>query len=74
MLKSSGSGYEHQWNHSQKDKPVITVAANDLFVYSIWEEEKYIQMAITKKRREDEEVRSGNVLIYKRVMLYPSST
>lgn len=56
--------YEDRWNHSQKNRSTTTVAANDSFVYSIWEEEKYSQMAITKKRREDEEVRSGNVLIY----------
>lgn len=55
--------YEHRWNHSQKDRSVVTVSPNDSFVYSIWEEEKFIQMAITKKRREDEEVRSVDVLI-----------
>ncbi|XP_027334148.1 uncharacterized protein LOC113848922 isoform X2 [Abrus precatorius] len=49
--------YEDQWNHSQKNKSTTTVAANDIFVYSIWEEERYIQMAVTKKRREDEELK-----------------
>lgn len=53
--------HEDQWNHSQKNRSSITVSSNDSFVYSIWEEEKYIQMAITKKRMEDEEVRLGIV-------------
>lgn len=66
--------YEGQWNRSQKNRSITTGAANDIFVYSIWEEEKYTQLAITKKRREDEEVRSRNVLIYRREMLYLSKT
>ncbi|TKY64007.1 biosynthetic process [Spatholobus suberectus] len=41
--------YEGQWNHSQKNRSTTTVAASDIFVYSIWEEEKYTQLAITKK-------------------------
>ncbi|XP_061349831.1 uncharacterized protein LOC133295063 [Gastrolobium bilobum] len=49
--------YEDQWNHSQKNGSATTVAADDIFVYSIWEEEKYIQMTITRKRREDEELK-----------------
>ncbi|KAL2336096.1 hypothetical protein Fmac_010542 [Flemingia macrophylla] len=49
--------YEGQWNHSQKNRSTTTVAASDTFVYSIWEEEKYTQLAITKKRREDEELK-----------------
>ncbi|KAG5100862.1 hypothetical protein JHK82_045914 [Glycine max] len=49
--------YEGQWNHSQKTRSTPSVAANDIFVYSIWEEEKYTQLAITKKRREDEELK-----------------
>lgn len=60
--------YEHQLNHSQKNRSTTAVSANDVFVYSLWEEEKYTQLAITKKRREDEEVRSKNVLIYRKVM------
>lgn len=66
--------YENRWNHSQKNRSTTMVSANDSFVYSIWEEERNIQMAIAKKRREDEEVRSGNILIYERVMLYLSKT
>lgn len=50
--------YEELWNHSRKDKSSTAVAVNDPFVYILWEEEKYIQMAITRKRIEDEEVRS----------------
>ncbi|MED6112412.1 hypothetical protein PIB30_061490 [Stylosanthes scabra] len=49
--------YEEHWNHSQKNRSISAVAANDLFVYSIWEEEKSMQMALMKKRREDEELK-----------------
>lgn len=49
--------YEDRWNHSRKDKSSTTIADNDSFVYTIWEEEKYIQKAITKKRIEDEELK-----------------
>ncbi|KAK7274270.1 hypothetical protein RIF29_15353 [Crotalaria pallida] len=49
--------YEDRWNHSQKNRSTITVSSNDSFVYSIWEEEKLIQMAITAKRREEEELK-----------------
>ncbi|KAL5062353.1 hypothetical protein RYX36_024090 [Vicia faba] len=49
--------YEELWNHSRKDKSSTAVAVNDPFVYILWEEEKYIQMAITKKRLEDEELK-----------------
>ncbi|RZC01669.1 hypothetical protein D0Y65_017054 [Glycine soja] len=49
--------YEHQLNHSQKNRSTTAVSANDVFVYSLWEEEKYTQLAITKKRREDEELK-----------------
>lgn len=60
--------YEGHWNLSQKNRSTTTVAARDTFVYSIWEEEKYTQLALTKKRWEDEEVRARNVLIYRRVI------
>lgn len=46
---------EKQQNKSQGER-FGTVVADDSFVYSIWEEEKFIQMVNTRKRREDEEV------------------
>ncbi|XP_019461275.1 PREDICTED: uncharacterized protein LOC109360682 isoform X2 [Lupinus angustifolius] len=49
--------YEDKWNLSQNNRSTIIVSSNDSFVYSIWEEEKLIQMAITTKRREDEELK-----------------
>lgn len=49
--------YEQLWNHSRKDKSSTAVAVNDPFVYILWEDEKYIQMANTKKRIEDEELK-----------------
>lgn len=66
--------YEGQWNHSHKNRSTTTVAANDIFVYSIWEDERYTHLALTKKRREDEEVRSKNSLIYRRERLFLSRT
>nr|GMD31581.1 Phosphatidyl-myo-inositol mannosyltransferase [Ipomoea batatas] len=45
---------EKQWNHTEKES---SVAMSDTFVYSIWEEEKYIQMANRMKRREDDELK-----------------
>jgi hypothetical protein len=53
--------YEDRWrNRSRKERSSTAVADSDSFVYMIWEEEKHIQMAITRKRIEDEEVRSVN--------------
>jgi hypothetical protein len=52
--------YEDHWNRSRKERSSTAVADSDSFVYMIWEEEKHIQMAITRKRIEDEEVRSVN--------------
>ncbi|KAI4328856.1 hypothetical protein L6164_021179 [Bauhinia variegata] len=49
--------YEEQWNISQKSKSGVTVATDDSFVYIIWEEERSIQMANTKRRREEEELK-----------------
>ncbi|KAE9605364.1 hypothetical protein Lal_00024805 [Lupinus albus] len=49
--------YEAKWNLSQNNRSTIIVSSNDSFVYSIWEEETLIQMAITTKRREDEELK-----------------
>ncbi|CAH9096717.1 unnamed protein product [Cuscuta europaea] len=45
---------ENQLNYTEKD---ISVALNDTFVYSIWEEEKYMQMTNRAKRREDDELK-----------------
>ncbi|VFQ94688.1 unnamed protein product [Cuscuta campestris] len=45
---------ENQLNHTQEDS---SVALNDTFVYSIWEEEKYMQMTNRAKRREDDELK-----------------
>lgn len=49
---------EEQWNHSQLEKSGPTTAADDSFIYSIWQEEKDIEMANARKRREEEEVRN----------------
>ncbi|WJX86891.1 hypothetical protein P8452_69140 [Trifolium repens] len=49
--------YEDRWNRSRKERSSTAVADSDSFVYMIWEEEKHIQMAITRKRIEDEELK-----------------
>lgn len=50
--------YEEQWNYPKKSRSSITAADNDSFLYRIWEEEKNIQMAVTRRRREEEQVKS----------------
>ncbi|XP_071735917.1 uncharacterized protein [Rutidosis leptorrhynchoides] len=47
---------ESRWDRTQKESSQV-IQTNDTFLYSIWEEEKSIQTAIAKKRREDSELR-----------------
>lgn len=47
---------EKQWNNSQGGSS-STVTTTEAFLYSIWEEEKFIQIINTRKRREDEELK-----------------
>ncbi|KAJ9563366.1 hypothetical protein OSB04_008526 [Centaurea solstitialis] len=47
---------EKRWNRTLKEGSADNVA-NDTFLYSIWEEERSIQTAMAKKRREDGELR-----------------
>ncbi|XP_076910531.1 uncharacterized protein LOC143568206 [Bidens hawaiensis] len=47
---------EHRWTHTQKES-FGDVSSDDTFLYSIWEEEKSIQTAMVKKKREDGELR-----------------
>lgn len=48
---------EQKWNHTQIEDFGAITSVNEPFLYSIWEEEKYIQMENTRKRREEEELR-----------------
>ncbi|XP_073281793.1 uncharacterized protein [Primulina huaijiensis] len=48
---------EKQFNHTHKENMMASVTTNDTFLYSIWEEHKYIEMANMRKRREDEELK-----------------
>ncbi|KAA8516117.1 hypothetical protein F0562_019296 [Nyssa sinensis] len=48
---------ERQWNHTQTESSGAETAPDVTFIYSIWEEEKYIQMVNTRKRREEEELK-----------------
>ncbi|XP_024988831.1 uncharacterized protein LOC112523447 [Cynara cardunculus var. scolymus] len=47
---------EKRWNRTLKESSA-DVVADDTFLYSIWEEERSIQIATAKKRREDGELR-----------------
>ncbi|KAI7740103.1 hypothetical protein M8C21_010321 [Ambrosia artemisiifolia] len=47
---------EYRWKHNVKES-FADISADDAFLYSIWQEERSIQTAIAKKRREDGEVR-----------------
>lgn len=47
---------EKQQNNSQRESSGTVTTTDDTFLYSIWEEEKFIQMVNTRKRGEDEEV------------------
>lgn len=47
---------EKQWNSTRTESSGAVTTTNETFVYSIWEEEKDIDMANTRKRREEEEV------------------
>ncbi|XP_021887787.1 uncharacterized protein LOC110807078 isoform X1 [Carica papaya] len=48
---------EEEQNHTQEESSSSTTATHDSFLYDIWEEEKYIRMVNTRKRREEEELR-----------------
>ncbi|CAK9153640.1 unnamed protein product, partial [Ilex paraguariensis] len=48
---------ESQWNHTQRESSGAVTAPNETFLYSIWDEEKSVQMNNTRKRREEEELK-----------------
>lgn len=47
--------YEEQWNQTAQEK-FNDSFEDDLFLYTMWEEEKSTEMANSKKQREEEEV------------------
>ncbi|XP_058204426.1 uncharacterized protein LOC131318565 isoform X2 [Rhododendron vialii] len=48
---------EKQWNGTRTESSGAVTITNETFVYSIWEEEKNIEMASARKRREEEELK-----------------
>ncbi|KAK4382973.1 hypothetical protein Sango_2822700, partial [Sesamum angolense] len=48
---------EKQLNHTNGEYSTALTASNDTFVYTIWEDQKYTDMASMRKRREDEELK-----------------
>ncbi|CAB80930.1 hypothetical protein [Arabidopsis thaliana] len=55
---------EGHWNYTPGEAMKFGAVNDDSFVYEIWEEERYLQMMNSKKRREDEELKS-RVLQYR---------
>lgn len=47
---------EKQFNTTHKENSLASIPTNDTFLYGIWEEQKYVDMANMRKRRQDEEV------------------
>ncbi|KAL7125749.1 hypothetical protein ABFS83_14G137500 [Erythranthe nasuta] len=48
---------EKQFNHTNGENSVALIGSNDTFLYTIWEEQKYLDMANLRKRKEDEELK-----------------
>ncbi|KAF8413260.1 hypothetical protein HHK36_001236 [Tetracentron sinense] len=48
---------EEQWNYTQMESSGATSAMDEAFSYTDWEEEKSIEMANARKRREEEELK-----------------
>ncbi|GAV75395.1 Glycos_transf_1 domain-containing protein [Cephalotus follicularis] len=59
MLRSSRyiKKIEEQWNHTQRESSGSKTALDDSFFYDIWEEQKFIEVFNSKKRREEEELK-----------------
>lgn len=55
---------ERKWNHTHKENSVSLTVTNDNFVYSIWEQQKLIDIFNLRKRREDEEVSALFLVCY----------
>lgn len=47
---------EKLFNHSNGESSVALISPNETFLYSIWEEQKYVDMLNLRKKREEEEV------------------
>lgn len=48
---------EDEWNRTRRDSSDTLSAIDETFVYSLWEEQKSIEMTKTRKRREDDELK-----------------
>ncbi|KAM5555523.1 hypothetical protein ABKV19_023450 [Rosa sericea] len=46
--------FEEQYNHTEQQKLNSIIGSDHSFIYSIWEEEKYTEMANSKRRKEEE--------------------
>ncbi|KAJ4957164.1 hypothetical protein NE237_013947 [Protea cynaroides] len=47
---------EELWNHTQTESPDVRSLMDDSFSYSIWKEERYIQMMNARNRRAEEQL------------------
>ncbi|XP_061997016.1 uncharacterized protein LOC133714780 isoform X1 [Rosa rugosa] len=52
--------FEEQYNHTEQQKLNSIIGSNHSFIYSIWEEEKYTEMANSKRRKEEEMLKDRN--------------
>ncbi|KAG6434398.1 hypothetical protein SASPL_106029 [Salvia splendens] len=48
---------EKLFNHTNGENSVALILPNETFLYSIWEEQKYMDIAYMRKKREDEELK-----------------
>lgn len=55
---------EKLFNHTIGENSVALNSPNETFLYTIWEEQKYMDIAYMRKKREDEEVRKLCVCLH----------
>lgn len=58
------SKVEKQFNRTRKENSRGLITTNDTYLYDIWEEQKYVDIANMRKRREDEEVSDFGLFLY----------
>lgn len=54
---------EKQFNRTSGENSMDLTGPNDTFLYTIWEEQKFIDMVNTRKRKEDEEVSEFSIFL-----------
>lgn len=57
MIQKILDKVEKQFDHTHWENSMLSITTNDTFLYSIWEEQKQIEMANTRRKREDDELK-----------------